>query len=233
MSIPVPQFNPQARPSLIQTGDERSPVLIIDDVLTNADAIRSYAITCPFGPPTATVYPGLNAFLPPALIEGLMMPLRTPLQQIFGVPSQAGLAVNGYFGLVCADPATLVDRQCLPHVDTTQPSLAVLFYLCDGSYGGTGFYRHGTTGFETVTAGRLPVYEVAVQRELNDGPPVAAYPTETINGFELIGKAEAQFNRMLIYHGNLLHSGLVNVERLSADPATGRLTLNLFVTPQR
>lgn len=232
MPIPAPHFSSHARPSLLQVGNERSPILIIDDVLNNADDIRAYAITCLFGPPAITVYPGLNAPLPPSLIEGLMVPLRAPLQQIFRVPAHAGLAVNGYLGLVCAEADTLSPRQRLPHVDTTQPSLAILLYLSSADQGGTGFFRHKKSGFETLTPPTQPVYEAILQRELADRPPRTGYPTEAVDGFELIGKVDGQFNRLLIYHGNLLHSGLVSAERLSPDPTIGRLTLNLFVTPQ-
>ena len=47
---------------------------------------------------------------------------------------------------------------------------------------------------------------------------------------ELIGEVEYRPNRMVIYPGNLLHSGLIQPDRdINDDPASGRLTANLFL----
>jgi hypothetical protein len=41
---------------------------------------------------------------------------------------------------------------------------------------------------------------------------------------------EAVPDRLIIYHGSLLHSGIIPPGmKLSADPREGRLTANLFV----
>lgn len=48
--------------------------------------------------------------------------------------------------------------------------------------------------------------------------------------FEQIGSVEAVPDRLIIYHGSLLHSGIVpQGMTFSADPRLGRLTANIFI----
>jgi hypothetical protein len=226
----LPRLNPGARAAVMNVGRERIPVLIVDDLLEDAEAVAHAACRLDYGPPGRPGYPGLNADIDRDFAAGLLTQVRPPLQSVFGVPAAAPLACSGYFGLVCTPEAELTPRQCVPHTDTTQPrSLAVLYYLCGPEFGGTGFFRHRATGIETLTSDRQAAYDAALVPELGGRP--AAYLRAEDPACELTGQAEAKFNRMLVYPGNLLHSGLVAPERLSADPGRGRLTGNMFVTP--
>ena len=48
--------------------------------------------------------------------------------------------------------------------------------------------------------------------------------------FEQIGAVEAVPDRLIIYQGSLLHSGIIPDDMtFSADPREGRLTANIFV----
>jgi hypothetical protein len=48
--------------------------------------------------------------------------------------------------------------------------------------------------------------------------------------FEQIGAVEAVPDRLIIYQGSLLHSGIIpGGMSFSADPREGRLTANIFV----
>ena len=50
------------------------------------------------------------------------------------------------------------------------------------------------------------------------------------NYFEQIGAVEAVADRLIIYQGSLLHSGIIPPDMpFSADPREGRLTANIFV----
>ncbi|MGH9693519.1 MAG: DUF6445 family protein, partial [Bryobacteraceae bacterium] len=52
--------------------------------------------------------------------------------------------------------------------------------------------------------------------------------------FARTGTIPARWNRMIFYDGSLLHSGDIETpERLTNDPATGRLTFNGFFTARR
>ncbi len=230
MFFPSPRLNPGALAAVMPVGQGRVPVLIVDDILDDAQAVADAARDLSYGPPGRAGYPGLNADIDRGFAAALLTLLRPPLQSVFGVPAGASLACDGYFGLVCTPENELTVRQGVPHVDTTQSrSLALLWYLCDETFGGTGFFRHRATGLELVTDDRRAVYEDALATELAGRAP--AYPRSDDPAFELIGQAEAKFNRLLVYPGNLLHSGLVVPGRLSTDPMIGRLTANLFVTP--
>ena len=62
------------------------------------------------------------------------------------------------------------------------------------------------------------------------GLPPAKYIDASTDHYEIIHEIEYRPNRLVMYPGNLLHSGLVKPERdLGWDPATGRLTANLFI----
>jgi hypothetical protein len=60
------------------------------------------------------------------------------------------------------------------------------------------------------------------------------YTTESNDWFERVAGVEARWNRLIIYSGTIFHAGDIrHPERLSDNPATGRLTLNGFFTYRR
>ena len=62
------------------------------------------------------------------------------------------------------------------------------------------------------------------------GLPAAGYITSSTDHYEIIDEFEYRTNRLVIYPGNLLHSGLVRPDRdINPDPSRGRLTANLFI----
>jgi Family of unknown function (DUF6445) len=107
----------------------------------------------------------------------------------------------------------------------------VLHYLCQPGDGGTAFYRHRTTGFETISASRLPDYSEFLEAEIaRCGAPQADYPRGDTPLFEQTYRVTAAFNRLVIYRGWTLHSGQIpDGHPLPADPRTGRLTINTFL----
>lgn len=229
--MPLPQLvlNPNARVSAQTVGQSGSPVVVVDDVFANArDVARFGREEAAFTAPRVVAYPGLNAEVPEGFAAPLVTALRPVLARGFGVPSEARLAGFGYFGLVTLRPEQLDAIQAVPHVDYVGPRcLAALIYLCDEACGGTAFFRHRETGFERLTAENIGAYNAARASEAEAGQQ--AYITGDDSLFERIGGVEARFNRLVVYNGNLLHSGQVNPERLSPDPKLGRLTLNFFV----
>jgi hypothetical protein len=107
----------------------------------------------------------------------------------------------------------------------------VLHHLSRAEKGGTAFYRHRSTGFETMNAERLPAYNAAVNTEmLRFGVPQASYASKDTPFYEQIAYYPARFNRMLIYRGATLHSADVPEDApLTADPRTGRFSINTFL----
>jgi hypothetical protein len=95
---------------------------------------------------------------------------------------------------------------------------------------GTAFYRQRSTGIERVTDDNLANFVRAAQAEAALLPTDSGYIRGSDDFFEQIGAVEAIPDRLVIYQGSLLHSGIIPADMaFSADPKLGRLTANLFV----
>lgn len=214
-----------------RVGHERAPVLVVDDLLSDPAPLVAAAHAASYGAPEMKAYPGVRAPAPRAYALGLREALLPALRDAFALPGWevAGAACD--FSLVTRRPQALEPRQRVPHTDTSDPGLiALLHYLTPGGCGGTSFYRHRATGFETITPERRAPYEAALARELGRDPP-SGYTTGDGPLFARTGGFEGRFNRLIAYRGDLLHSGdLPPGFTFSDDPRRGRLTLNTFFT---
>jgi hypothetical protein len=76
-------------------GRESQPLLIVDHVLDDPDALVAVASGADYYVPDHTHYPGVNANVPEAYYRPLLAGLRAPLEKAFGLSSRAGL---DYFG---------------------------------------------------------------------------------------------------------------------------------------
>ena len=210
---------------VVTVGRESVPVLVIDDFVSNAEQIvEEAAERHPFQPPR-TIYPGLRSPAHPAYTLALYRILDEPIRRLFGLGGSEMVHVDCDFRLVTAPPESLTPRQCLPHYDLAKPGIfALLHYLTAGPFGGTSFYRHRSTGFETIQKPREAPFEQSLARELElyrpEGYIVGDNPL-----FERIASVELKFNRALIYPAALLHSSDTPPSHpYSADPRSGRLT---------
>jgi hypothetical protein len=219
---------------LYQVGRERQPVVVIDNLLCDPKAlVELIADTADFQATQAAgnFYPGLRAPAPAGYVKALSAALGPIVAQVF--PDLAGRTArtSACVSLATLRPDQLNLAQRLPHFDATDSGqIAVLHYLCDGSHGGTAFYRHRSTGFETITPERKQAYIGALGPELDHTPPPHAYVTGDTPLFEQTGAVEARFDRAVIYRSRLLHSGDIKPDcNLSPDPRQGRLTANSFL----
>lgn len=204
----------------------------IEGFLKNPDHAISQASLQNFARVTPQ-YPGVRAAIDPAVCRGWLGVLPPLLDAWFGGDGRPW-AMQAWYSLVTTPPAALAPIQRLPHVDGTDPrQIAMMLYLHRTAHGGTAFFRHRATGFESLTAETYPRYAAAVQQEVaRTGLPPAAYPTDGAPHFERVHVAASTFNRAIFYRGNLLHSGVIdNATPLSADPREGRLTINAFFRP--
>ena len=179
-------------------------------------------------------YPGIRASLPETVLTDWLAHLSPMLDAQFGEAAN-GWEMQAWFSLVTAQPAELIPMQRFPHVDGTDPrQLAMMLYLHETDHGGTGFYRHKSTGFTDLTAETFPRYRDALQKDVAaSGLPPAAYVTDGAPHFERVHASEGNFNQAVFYRGNLLHSGLIDARTpLSPDPEKGRLTINAFFRPK-
>jgi hypothetical protein len=207
------------------------PVVVIDEFTgATGELVEIAAALAPF-PAASNNYPGLRRVIGPsdaaaaAYVERMLEAAAPFIGGGFDVDSFR--CVEASFSLVTTPPTELSPPQRAPHFDSTNPGhLALLHYLVDAPGSGTGFFRQRSTGIEVVDETNVRRF-VATATQEGGGP---GYIAGGDPRFEEIGRVEAVRDRLVIYRGALLHSGIIPPELpLSADPRRGRLTANLFV----
>ena len=200
-------------------------IVAIDDFASDPDALRAAAAAAAFGP-AGEHYPGVRASLPPEYLDEVGPVLRRALAGIFGRHG-AVETIAASFSIVTTPPEALSVAQRMPHCDAhAADRFALIHYLTEDDQGGTGFYRHRATGFETVGDDRAPTYAAALRAET---APPARFVGESDERFERIALADHRYNRAYLYPSFLLHSGAIaEGAALSADPRDGRLTVTGF-----
>ncbi len=215
-------------------GRDRTPLIVIDDFAVSTGALRDFACNqAEYGPDATSLYPGRRAPLPREYVRGVLDQLFPLLYRVYGVPEDLGMKpVNAVFSLIGTPEADLAPRQCAPHFDSTRPYyLAVLHYLNEGPYCDTGLFRHRQTGLERVSPETVTTYIAAREAwAAQHGERAPAYIKGSDEQFELYDRVEYRPNRLAVYPGCLLHSGLVDpAVDIDPDPRSGRLTANIFV----
>lgn len=212
-------------------GEERQPLVVIDDALAEPDALLKDAEARAFsriGP----YYPGVRAAIEDRHAAALCESIQPPVNQHLNISRQRWTG-QCFYSLVTTPPEQLALIQRLPHFDGFNPEGVAILYYLEAEQGGTSFFRHKTSGFETITEDRFPAYKAKLETELRThGVPPARYIADGEPLFERTRNVEAAFNRMLIYRGVMLHSGAIGAgATLSPDPARGRLTVTGFLDP--
>lgn len=209
--------------------------LIIDDFLEQPEVLLQIAAKSQFEPYPGIAqqkgYPGIRAQAPEDYSQVLTEFLEPVMKQFFAIPEELGLRKSICAFSLTTTPATeLGPLQRTPHFDASTPHhMAVLLYLCDEKHGGTGFYRHNATGLQQINADNREHYLDVYYEEINARRPDQRYFDDSSAEFTFLGMIPAKFNRLVIYHGSLLHSACINPAiSLSSNPLQGRLTLNSF-----
>ena len=225
-------------PELRHVGAGRSPVVVVDDFSGRLRTIVDLAAAmAPFPRIAGNYYPGLRRIIdardePAFAYVGEALRTAAPfIGGAFDVDSFE--LVEASFSMITAPPAMLSPAQRAPHFDSTDPDyIAVLHYLSDTPRTGTAFYRQRATGIEVVNEANVSSFVATAKRDAAARP--AAYINGTDAHFEQIGAVEGVPDRLVIYRGNLLHSGIIPPDMAMSDnPRTGRLTANLFVKGRR
>ena len=222
------------KPELRRVGEAQSPVVVIDDFTGAVDELVDLAAAmAPFPSSSGSYYPGLRQPIATGdaaygYVERL---LRTAAPFIGG-----GFDVDTFdlieasFSMVTSAPAMLDPAQRAPHFDSTDPDyLAVLHYLSDTP--GTAFFRQRATGIELVDDHNVEHF-VATARRVNGD--LSGYTHGSNQHYDQIGQVEGVRDRLAIYRGSMLHSGIIPPDMaFSADPRLGRLTANIFIKGRR
>ena len=219
--------------TLFYVGDEKTCVIVCDNVLQDPDVVRDAASsTAEFKDESKTAYPGQRADIPDLYAEKVFPFVVALIRANYALPTATrGHMDAGYFSVVTTAPEKLSIPQRLPHYDSPNPHFfATTHYINEGDFGGTSFYKHRPTGFEKITADRVHQLAQSAQSILQESPPRPEYFDESDDHFERIGTVDYKPNRLLIYPGALFHSGIIHSpQNLNPDPAKGRLTANLFI----
>lgn len=225
-------LSPDAAPNIMLVGQEQTPVIRIDNVLRDPAVLVNYAEhEAEFKAVAGNLYPGVRAAMPLDYVEGAVRALDPLIRRTFDIGSAKLANAECFFSIVTTPPGALQPFQKIPHIDTSDPlHFAVVHFLCEGPFGGTGFYRQAATGFETITPAREPLWASARDEALKHLPRDAGYIDKRSSDYQQIAGVDAMFDRLILYPSNLLHSGVIpNHMPLSADPRIGRLTANFFI----
>lgn len=210
-------------------GQESSTLAVIDDFLPDPEALRKVAPSLNWQA-IGDFYPGPRAQVDAAYQAQLSQVLRFVLPRVFG-RLRSVQVLRCFYSLATTRPDDLSLAQRIPHVDSYDPGqIALVHYLCPEEFGGTAFYRHSATGFETINEARSATYLRSLEAGfVRDGQPPAGYVDSGAAGFEQIGLCPAAFNRAVLFPGNLLHCANLAGVDLPSDPLAGRLTVAAFI----
>lgn len=211
-------------------GREKEPLVVIDGFSGMAGALLEAGYAATYQHAGAS-YPGIRSWADPSYLDRRRDLMMQIMQHVFGFTKGVRLDAST-FSLVTLGEKELHPLQRIPHYDHSSGEvIAVMHYLLGAETGGTAFYRHRRTGFETITLAREDAYNGALAMdERQHGMPPAQFCYGDTDWFEMIDEVEAAPDRLVLYRGRQLHSGVIpNASLLSSDPRKGRLTINMFL----
>jgi hypothetical protein len=231
-------FNPQPQLQALTLAPGQT-CWLIDDVLRDPQGLRDWTIKnrAHFQPAPFNAYPGVEMPMPADISRQLAEFFDLHLRRHFN--AKRTLQMNSRMAMVTLAPEQLQARQWICHRDSAwvdpQHCIAasVLYLFDDPALGGTDFY-----------APKKPINEIELM--VHDASTLSnekfeakhPFPRNYYQGpddyFSLLAKVPAKFNRMIFYDGRIFHCGDIREpQRMTADPAVGRLTLNGFFTCSR
>ncbi|MCF2948759.1 DUF6445 family protein [Paraglaciecola aquimarina] len=214
-------------------GHEQQPILIIDNFVKDARSLIGYAMTKNDVAPDRGHYPGLRSKAPDLYQHLLVSQLADLLKNVFSLGSEDLRRADSYYSVVATPVSDLSVIQQLAHFDHPKnDELAVIHYLCNDTHGGTSFYRHRSTGYESINQDRHEDYFAILEKDINQLG--ASREPKYLNGddeiFKRILSVPAKFNRAVIYRCSSLHSGDIPSDyKFDMNPYTGRFTIASFI----
>lgn len=228
-------FNPQAslRWLRLKSG---APCCIIDNALANPGGLAEWAKGQRYSQPPYP-YPGVVCEVPPItdlVADFFAQHIRS------GLGGRRTLSSVSRLSMVTMAPHLLApcqwqchrDRIDAPPADVVMAA-SVLYLFDDPELGGTSFYtpRQPPEATDRIIIDSLRMDAAAFSARYGLS---AGYMVGSNAYFERSDRVAAVRNRMIFYDGELFHSGDIGEpDRLSDDPATGRLTLNSFFSCKR
>lgn len=214
-------------------------VYVIDDALLEPErwVERAMRHRDAFEQLEGNAFPGPELRLPQGVTDVLAAFLTATVRQRLG--ARRVLRAYSRLSMVTRAPEALQPWQWICHRDLLAQDLSecviasVLYLFQDTALGGTSFYRptHNAAITAQLVHDSGVLAEAEFQRRYGIEP---GYLMATNHWFERVLTVPPRFNRLIFYSGEIFHSSHISApERLSADPARGRLTLNGFFVCRR
>lgn len=216
----------------LKVGNDQQELVRVDNYMQGADALLEDAISRNNFAVADSFYPGLRMDITDAYIIQLVRNLQHVIQDFFKLDLRKIKKAVSKYSIVTFSPENLKLMQRIPHFDApTRNSLAVIHYLSDAPNSGTSLYRHRKTGFEYIDQLRIENYTQNLQQQFDDpSKHPSGYIHESNETYEEIASHNAVYNRLLMYRGSSLHSGIIKPDyNFDPSPETGRLTVTSFI----
>jgi hypothetical protein len=231
-------FNPRPTVSQLPIGDG-AVCVVLDEALLDPQALVELSVRHreAFVPAGGNAFPGLELPLPPGVVERFSECFAEHARNT--LDARRVLSATGRLSMVTLQAQQLAPIQRVCHRDRLavgddqRVGAGVLYLFHDETLGGTNFFspREPLDGINA----RMQRWSAIDNAEFTQetGWP-AGYMTRSNQHFELNTVVPPRFNRLIFYDGACFHgSHIEQPDRLSDDPARGRLTLNLFFVCRR
>lgn len=231
-------FNPNPEIRVVPIIDQHC-CYIVDNVLQDPQAWvdRACQHRDAFEMTGHNAYPGPELRMPDGVSERLGEFFAQHIRSRLG--ARRTERVHSRLAMVTLPPAQLQPRQWICHRDRMGLAAnycigaSVLYLFKDSALGGTNFFVPKRPAAEidrlVHDSGELSAEKFSQKYRVARG-----YLTDSNDWFNKVLNIEPAWNRMIFYDGSLFHcSDIPAPQRLSDNPATGRLTLNGFFTCTR
>ncbi len=230
-------FNPHATIRLVAIPGH-APCVVVDDFLLEPGKMVAFAVarSAAFANEGGNFFPGPEVALPDGFSALLGEYFTLHVRRL--LHGRRTLAATSRLSMVTKPPAQLLPAQRICHRDTMVGrrrvadgegiGASVLYLFNECALGGTSFYvpKKDAAATAALVEQALSVAGPAFDAILG-APP--AYLGASNDYFDQVCSIPAAFNRAIFYDGAIFHSAQIDApERLSQDPAQGRLTLNGF-----
>ena len=235
--------NPAAKIDVLQPGEEKAPVIIIDGALKNFKELIENA--CEIKDESASglgrygfasgraLYPGVCKPTPQAYQQFIFREIMPIVADVYKIAQHRLHHLNSDFSIVNAAQSDLHFRQRIPHCDGLNPAeIAMIHFFCEEKFGGTSLYRHKKTGYEFISKARQKSYFETLEQEANSVEQLdyAGYIHQDSSQFEKYFTCPAKMDRLFIYPCPVLHSGDIQDDyKVASHPKESRLTVTNFL----
>ena len=226
-------LNPYASISSVRVGQCAVAVTVADNVLLRPQQLAEFGLGLTFVEDDGNLYPGVRARVPAEFSRPFHAWLTHTLRCTGVLEASSYVHEDAsFFSIVNKNRANLLPLQRIPHYDSADPRVfAAVIYLFDRANSGTSFYRHRTTGYETIGDDNKDNYKIALNRNMkNLGPPAREYTNGSNALFERTHSVDSAFNRIVIYSGNVLHAADIDGSLFTGnDNSQWRLTISSLI----